>query len=86
MGIYNIEVTMKSEQGPLAQLPLSIYYDNVLKHMITVRGTNGKWITEVRELGFVFGTNHYIKLYFGASGLKIDRIVIRFVEDGKIPF
>lgn len=54
--------------------------------MITVRGTNGKWITEVRELGFVFGTNHYIKLYFGASGLKIDRIVIRFVEDGKIPF
>lgn len=77
---------MKSEQGPLAQLPLSIYYDNALKETITIRGTEGKWVTESRELGFVFGVNHYIKLYFGASGLDIDKVVIKFVGKGKLPF
>lgn len=86
MGLYDIEVKMKSEQGSLAQLPLSIYYDNSLKETITIRGTEGKWITETRELGFVFGVNHYIKLYFGANGLDIDRVVIRFKEKGKLPF
>ena len=86
LGLYNIEVTMKSEQGPLAQLPLSIYYDNALKETITIRGTEGKWVTESRELGFVFGVNHYIKLYFGASGLDIDKVVIKFVGKGKLPF
>ena len=77
---------MKSEQGPLAQLPLSVYYDNALKTTITIRGTEGKWVTETRDLGFVFGVNHYIKLYFGANGLEIDKVVIRFKESGKLPF
>lgn len=83
LGLYDIEVTMKSEQGSLAQLPLSIYYDNALKETITIRGTEGKWTTETRELGFVFGVNHYIKLYFGSDGLDIDRVVIRFNEKSK---
>ena len=82
LGLYNIEITMKSEQGSLSQLPLSIYYDNVLKSTITIRGTEG----ECRELGFIFGVNHYIKLYFGASGLDIDKVVIKFMGKGKLPF
>lgn len=86
LGLYDIEVTMKSEQGPLAQLPLSVYYDNALKTTITIRGTEGKWVTESRDLGFVFGVNHYLKLYFGANGLEIDKVVIRFKESGKLPF
>lgn len=86
MGLYDIEVTMKSDQGSLAQLPLSVYYDNALKETITIRGTEGKWITETRDLGFVFGVNHYIKLYFGSNGLDIDKVVIRFKEKGKLPF
>lgn len=86
MGNYELQVTMKSDQGALAQLPLSVYYDNVLKEIITIRGTEGKWITEIRDLGFVFGVNHYIKLYFGANGLDIDKIVIKFKEKGQLTF
>ena len=86
LGLYNIEITMKSEQGSLSQLPLSIYYDNALKSTITIRGTEGEWVTESRELGFIFGVNHYIKLYFGASGLDIDKVVIKFMGKGKLPF
>lgn len=75
-GVYDISIKMKSDQGPLAQLPLSIYYDNALKYTITIRGTEGHFVTETRSLGFVFGNNHYIKLYFGTNGLDIDKIMI----------
>ena len=75
-GIYDISIKMKSDLGSLAQLPLSVYYDNALKSTITIRGTEGEFVTETRPLGFVFGTNHYIKLYFGANGLEIDKIMI----------
>ncbi|WP_195262892.1 glycoside hydrolase family 3 protein [Clostridium sp. 1001275B_160808_H3] len=79
-GIYDISIKMKSDLGPLAQLPLSVYYDNALKSTITIRGTEGEFVTETRTLGFVFGTNHYIKLYFGANGLEIDKIMINLKE------
>lgn len=79
-GVYDISIKMKSDQGPLAQLPLSIYYDNALKYTITIRGTEGHFVTETRSLGFVFGNNHYIKLYFGTNGLDIDKIMITPTE------
>lgn len=82
-GVYDISIKMKSDLGPLAQLPLSIYYDNALKSTITFRGTEGKYITETRPLGFVFGVNHYIKLYFGADGLDIDKVEIILNEKAK---
>lgn len=75
-GIYDISIKMKSDQGSLAQLPLSVYHNNVLKSTITIRGTEGEFITENRPLGFLFGLNHYIKLYFGADGLDIDKVII----------
>lgn len=82
-GVYDISIKMKSDLGPLAQLPLSIYYDNALKSTITFRGTEGKYITETRTLGFVFGVNHYIKLYFGADGIELDKIEIILKEKAK---
>ncbi|MDV4151167.1 glycoside hydrolase family 3 C-terminal domain-containing protein [Clostridium sp. AL.422] len=75
-GEYNISIKMKCDLGSLAQLPLSVYYDNALKYTITIRGTEGEFVTETRPLGFVFGNNHYIKLYFGANGLEIDKVMI----------
>lgn len=75
-GVYDISIKMKSDAGDLAQLPLSVYYDNVLKYTITIRGTVGKYVTETRDLGYLFGNNHYIKLYFGANGLEIDEVRI----------
>lgn len=85
-GIYEISITMKSDLGVLAQLPVSIFYDNGLKATITIQGSEGAWVTETRPLGFVFGLNHYIKLYFGANGLEIDKVVIRFSEEVTMPF
>lgn len=85
-GLYDISIKMKSDQGPLAQLPLSIYYDNALKYTITIRGTEGDFVTETRPFGLVFGRNHYIKLYFGANGLDIDKVIIALKEKVEILF
>lgn len=76
MAAYDISVTMSSNQGSLAQLPLSIYYDNGLKETITFRGTEGKIVTETRDLGHIWGLNHYVKLYFGADGIDVKEVVI----------
>lgn len=80
IGYYEVRIRMKSELGVLAQLPVSIYYDNVLQSTITIQGTEGKWVNEVRPIGVIFGFHHYLKLYFGASGLDIDEIRLRYVE------
>ena len=85
-GFYDLEITAKSDLGPLAQLPVSVYYDNGFKETISFRGTEGASVTEKRDFGNVFGPNHYVKLYFGATGLMIDHVTLRFREKMEMPF
>ena len=85
-GFYDLEITVKSELGPLAQLPVSVYYDNGFKETISFRGTEGAFVTEKRDFGEIFGPNHYVKLYFGATGLVIDHVTLRFREKMEMPF
>ncbi|MCM1136516.1 MAG: glycoside hydrolase family 3 C-terminal domain-containing protein [Clostridium sp.] len=76
-GTYSITLTMSSDLGPLAQLPVSVYYDNALKAQISIQGTEGNVIEEKRDLGVVFGSTHFIKLYYGANGIQIQKAAIR---------
>ena len=46
---------MKSDLEDLAQLPVTVYIDNIVKTMISIRGTKGEWIKETRDLGFSVG-------------------------------
>ena len=80
-GLFDISIVMKSELGELAQLPVSVYLDNALKTTISVRGLEGATLTETRDIGMIFGNNHYIKLYFGASGLEIESVKISLREE-----
>lgn len=84
--LYDVVITAESDLDELAQLPVSIFYDNVIKGTAAFRGTNGKSDTKKVSLGVVFGKNHYVKIYLGASGLKIKNI--RFVpgEKFEMPF
>ena len=85
-GIYEIELNMRSDLTELAQLPVSVFYDNALKASISIQGTNGAWVTETRELGEIFGNIHFVKLYFGANGLTVGRAVIRLKEEIEVPY
>ena len=76
---YDIEITARSPLGELSQLPITLYCDNVFKEMISFRGSQGEWFTDKREFGTVLGPScHYIKIYFGATGLEIDNITLRY--------
>lgn len=81
LGVYRLELTAKSDLNPLAQLPVSVYFDNAFKYTVSLRGSEGKWVTEARDFGFIYGPNHYVKLYFGADGLVIDKIVLKLVKE-----
>lgn len=76
-GDYDVTFEMKSDLNELAQLPVSVFLDNIHKMTISIQGTKGKWITVERELGMGFGRNHYVKLYYGANGIEISKIVFR---------
>lgn len=74
---YEIAVTVRSELGALAQLPVSVYYDSALKETLAFRGSDGAAVSAACGLGVVFGQHHYIRLYFGATGLAVERVVVR---------
>lgn len=80
-GEYSISFTIKSELGSLAQLPISVFFDNVFQTTVSINGTEGKVIEETRDLCYVFGSNHYVKLYYGANGLEIEQVVLKRRED-----
>ena len=76
MGDFAMKFTLKSDLSELAQLPVSVFLDNIHKMTVSVQGTNGKWVEESRILNMEFGHNHYIKFYYGADNLEIKEIVL----------
>lgn len=76
MGDFTMKFTLKSDLSELAQLPVSVFLDNIHKMTVSVQGTNGKWVEESRILNMGFGHNHYIKFYYGADNLEIKEIVL----------
>lgn len=79
-GEYTVTMTMSTKLGELAQLPISIYLDNVLQGTISIQGTNGAAVTRSMPIGPVFGHNHYLKFYFAADGLEIKDIRLECVR------
>ena len=76
MGDFTMKFTLKSDLGELAQLPVSVFLDNIHKMTVSVQGTNGKWVEESRILNMGFSHNHYIKFYYSADNLEIKEIVL----------
>lgn len=76
MGDFTMKFTLKSDLGELAQLPVSVFLDNIHKMTVSVQGTNGKWVEESHILNMEFGHNHYIKFYYGADNFEIKEIVL----------
>lgn len=81
MGYFDLSVRIRSNTGELAQLPITVSLDNVPKFTISFRGTNGKSVTEKRDLGMILGTNHYVKLYVGANGINLEQVCIQLREE-----
>ncbi|MCR5677382.1 MAG: glycoside hydrolase family 3 C-terminal domain-containing protein [Agathobacter sp.] len=85
-GMYNIRITAHSDLNDLAQLPISVSFDNQLRGILTFQGSNGAKVTKEMEISEVFAPTHYVKLYFGASGMVIDSVEIYWAHSIKAPF
>ncbi|MCD7834307.1 MAG: glycoside hydrolase family 3 C-terminal domain-containing protein [Lachnospiraceae bacterium] len=81
MGLYSISLELQSDLGSLAQLSLSIFIDNRLNTTVSLQGLEGRVAEEKRELGFQIGSNHYMRFYYGANGLNIQKAVIRLEKE-----
>lgn len=77
---FEMEIEIQSELGELAQLPVSVYIDNIFRGTFSFQGTNGGTATKVMEVGYMLGQTHYIKLNYGATGIRVVRMRLRKVQ------
>ncbi len=80
-GEYEIKVEAASELGVLAQLPISVYMDNIFREMIQFQGMEGGSCTKGCRLGYMIGVNHYVKIKKNVRGLDIKKIIINKKAD-----
>jgi beta-glucosidase len=80
-GLYEIELYLSSDLTELAQLPVTVSFDNIFRGSISIRGTSGATVTRAQELGVAYGTTHFVKLYFGANGLRVKQAIIRLKKE-----
>lgn len=72
--VFELVITMSSPLKSLAQLPVSIYTDNIYRMTLSMNGTEGCVCEVSCEIGPIIGRIHYLKLVFGADGMDITRI------------
>lgn len=73
---YEITVEVTSNLSELAQLPISVYMNNIFQGMLTFQGMNGGTAKKICGLGHMMGRNHYIKLKCNVKGIRILKLVI----------
>lgn len=77
-GRCTISITARSHLGPLAQLPVSVYCDRELKAMLLLRGSEGAETECSAPLGYLPGQGHTFVLFYGAGGLEISKVAVRW--------
>lgn len=78
MGNYKAVFTMKADADTveLAQLPMSVFFNNQFVKTISITGMNKTWIKQEVELEVSVALNSFMKLYFGEGGIILDSITI----------
>lgn len=75
-GDFVLELEMRSTGTTAqAQLPLTIFKDNIINGMITLTGQDTEWKTCALNLGRCFGTT-YLRFYFAQGGIELRSVRI----------
>lgn len=75
-GEYQIAIEATSELSNLAQLPISVYMDNIYREMVTFQGMEGGTDEKKCGLGDMIGKDHYVKLKRSAKGLELLKLTV----------
>ncbi len=84
--IYEIEFVATSDLGPLAQLPVTVFFQGFALYSLVFRGSEGAETSIRKEIGF---RNRYgvYRLYFPRNGLQMKKIIFRYKgEAEETPF
>ncbi len=76
-GVFSIALEVQSELSELAQLPVSLYVDNLYRLTHSFRGTEGKVLSQRIAESPMKGKDHYVKLVMQGNGLHIHKIIVR---------
>ncbi len=75
-GEYRIFLELSSELDVLAQLPISVFLNSRFIETISMNGTEGATITKKRELGYIQSGKQFLRLFYGADGIKIIKVTV----------
>ena len=82
-GVYDATITASSEQGELAQIPVTLFAMGTANGVYTWHGTNGKPVSITRDLP-MFSRYVSVRLYFAQSGLKLHSIEFKLNKNKKL--
>ncbi|MBB6481235.1 glycoside hydrolase family 3 C-terminal domain-containing protein [Spirochaeta isovalerica] len=80
-GMYDLKVRYKSDLNVLAQVSVSVFMDNQLIGTLALQGTEGEWKEQTLHMGMIFGTNHFIKLFFPQTGLDLESLTFKLERE-----
>ncbi len=81
-GIYQLQMTVRSGAvSDLAQLPVFIFADNILKGSVTLSGTDREWQMACVELGELPVKEVSLRLHFGENSLEVGELSIIAVNE-----
>ena len=77
MGGYKVEIVAKSDLGELAQIPVTLFYQNIPMAVFSFNGTEGKWDSRTRK-AVLHNKYPLFRMYFGQNGLEVKEIKFTF--------
>ncbi|KDN58709.1 glycoside hydrolase family 3 C-terminal domain-containing protein [Exiguobacterium sp. AB2] len=78
-GTYDVTITAKSEAGALAQMPVTLFANNIPGPTFTFNGTDGEWVTQTKQV-FFLNQHNYLQLYFALGGLDVNDITFTLAD------
>ncbi len=77
-GMYTFAITYRLESAEMAQVPVTVYINNHVKGVITLRPTKGKHATAEVTFDVAVSVDNYAKVYFSEGGAVIEKLEIRY--------
>lgn len=70
----------RSNAGELAQMPVTLFANNIPGTTFTFNGTDGEWVTLTKQV-FFLNQHNYLQLYFALSGLEVKDVSFTLADE-----
>ena len=78
-GCYKISLSAHSDQGEVAQIPVTYFNNGTVCTSFTFSGTNGRTVVMDRDV-CMYSRFNTIRFYFAQSGLRMESIKYKYVR------